>query len=450
MPLKLRIIYALRNSGTSRMKMLSTKASVDLGCHSDMLQVEHILLRVCQALIVVIVLQSLKLTSPFLFKSVQPYPIDVSLHITNMCTHLLVFIQVLILLKKKAIKRAKLLLIFGFSSYILIACWLWKYEVNLQYYFLLSMFISCYVFDRHKSRQLFFVISLQLVLFILMQQQTSIDMLNSQLPFKDAKISYLKNIAHINALVFALSCLICALFIRSILAKNWQQLKYYEATQSQLLKRLFPPELVPPLLSVFEKNLNNKGQQFSFDELNKVDLDDMQASFNMGVVFLDIVDFTRLTSKHCVKPLHWKSIYNLFSEYDEAISAFDVKRIKTNGDQYILLLGFKSQDKTPTKVALQLLEVCRALQQVSAIKVKIGAAFGPVTCGVFDPNNPNFDIWGETVIRAARLEKLAKPNQVLIDQSTFEHTSHFVDFSEPVQHSLKGLGEQLVYTLPSK
>jgi adenylate cyclase len=426
--------------------------------HSPMLQGEHIVRCICQAMIAMILLQSLKLSgSPTLYfllphNSLLPKVNLSSLHIANMSIHLLLFIQVLILLKRKASKAAKLLLLISFCSYILVACLLWQYNVSLHYYFLLSMFISCYLFNRHEHITLAVAISLQLGLFIIMHHQTSLETLNNESSPTSQGLTYLESIAYINTWVFGISCVICALFVRAILAKNWQQLKKYKATQTLLLTKLFPAELVPPLLTCIDNNDASPILIYPYSDSSGHIATSMQYCLTMGVVFLDIVDSTKLIAMPKQQDtqateLNWQAMYDLFAKYDQAVKGFDAKRIKTNGDQYILLLGLNSKDETETTIALQLIEACRQLQCTSDIKVRIGAAFGPITCGVFDTNNPNFDIWGETVIRAARLEKLALPEQIIVDESLYERTTNHYDYAAHTKQSLKGLGLQNVYSL---
>jgi adenylate cyclase len=427
--------------------------------HYQMLQREHIILRVCQAMIAVIVLQSLKLTAAPAFHILTPQYNALLLHITNMCVHLLLFIYVLLLLKQKAGKAAKLLLLISFCSYIIVACWLWRYNVNLQYYFLLSMFISCYIFDYHERLALGVAISLQFGLFIAMHHKSSAENPHIAISLTSPEVAYLNSITHINTWVFGVSCVVCALFIRNILSKNWQQLKKYETTQSQLLNKLFPAELLPPLLSW---SVNNNALMSGFNcDINagEHNTSSMQNCLTMGVVFLDIVDFTILTktnnlveqdsSRSQKATLNLQSTYDLFAKYDQAIKAFDAKRVKTNGDQYILLFGLHSKTAPFETIALQLVEACQLLIRTSNIKIRVGAAIGPITCGVFDPNNPNFDIWGETVIRAARLEKFAIPNQIVVDEALHRYTAQHFDYDPPSMQNLKGLGEQSVYPLVS-
>lgn len=428
--------------------------------YTDIYKRGTILLRICQAMIAVIFVQSFKFSGApefqqsldlnIEFASIEDLYINASyLHIINMFLHVLLFIIVLILLKKTRVKLAKYLLLSGFCSYILIACLLWQYNIKLQYYFLLSMFVSCYIFDKHEKNHLMIAIFVQIVLFITLEELLPGLHTTSALVHANGSYDYLRRVTQINTYVFAISCVICALFIRKILAVNWQTLTHYEANQSALLKKLFPAQLMPSLL--LAQSRQSGGHEESFNahkEVVNLDNNAMQTTQQMGVVFLDICQFTKLTTNKTNDNLGWQAIYLLFANYDLAIHQLDAKRIKTNGDQYILLVGLNSEKMSNSFTATQTIRACKQLLSASSVNVKIGAAFGSVTCGIFDPNNPSFDIWGETVIRAARLEAQAKPNNILIDIHLYTLTKTHINYSSPSLQNLKGLGKQFVYEVP--
>lgn len=408
-----------------------------------------ILLHISQAMIVVICVQSLKfIGAPDLpyqlrfdidFFKYESLTIDLAyLHMLNMLIHVLLFFSVLYCLKVSRIRCAKYLLLIAFTSYIFLACLLWQYNLNLQYYFLLSMFVSCYIFDKNEICALIIAIVVQIILFLSLHHHLpSLYQISSPIYLR-TKFEYLHNISQVNTFVFAISCVICALFIRRILAENWQILSQYEASQASLLKKLFPAQLMPSLLHAQNTQV--------CDQHNT----DMQTTQLMGVVFLDICQFTQLSTNKANDNFSWQAIYQLFADYDLAIHNLDAKRIKTNGDQYILLVGLNTNKGSQHVSAQQTIVACKQLLSTSSTPVKIGAAFGTVTCGVFDPNNPNFDIWGETVIRAARLEGLAQANCILVDSHLHALTKNQFDYPPPSLKKLKGLGEQLVYEVPFK
>lgn len=416
-----------------------------------------ILQGICQAMIAVICAQSFKFVgapeiSYYLylngdFINIEPISINVSfLHIVNMMLHVLLFSIVLVLLKKNRVELAKFLLLSGFCSYIFVACLLWQYNLNLQYYFLLSMFVSCYIFDKHEKRNLIIAICIQISLFVGLHHSLPSLYGLSTLILPTIAYDYLRSVLQINTYVFVTSCVICALFIRKILATNWHTLTQYEATQRALLKKLFPAQLMPSLLLAQSEQLFNQNiSSHMHNELSNKANYEMQTTQQMGVVFLDICQFTQLSTNKTNDNFSWQAIYHLFAKYDLVINQLDAKRIKTNGDQYILLVGLASDKNTDDDTAMHTILACKQLLSASNVKVKIGAAFGTVTFGVFDPNNPNFDIWGETVIRAARLEALAKPNSIIIDSHLHTLTKNHIAYAPPSLRNLKGLGKQFVY-----
>lgn len=421
-----------------------------------------ILLRICQIVIVVIVLQSIKFSgAPEIHHdwnlSVEFISLErffnntIYLHLANVFLHLSVFLIVLLLLKHDHIKLAKYVLLTTFCSYIVFACILWKFNLNIQYYLLLSMFISCYVFNKNEKPNLCLAIMIKTGLFIY---------LNQSLPsfhyafnnFSEHKTYlYLHHVSQINTYVFTISCISCALFIRKILAQNWQTLSRYEATQNALLKKVFPAQLMPSLLQIQSKQLLQNDEITSFNKTSWPDLNNtMQTSQQMGVVFVDICQFTQLTisSNNSVNNGNsWQDIYHLFAKFDLSTKHLDAKRIKTNGDQYILLVGLNSQQDSDEKTATQTIQACKQLLLASHLNIKLGAAFGSVTCGIFDANNPNFDIWGETVIRAARLEAIAEANSILVDIHLNTLTKNIFPYSSPKRVYLKGLGEQYAFNI---
>ncbi len=441
--------------------------------------------RISQILIVVVLAQSSKLFfGQVYFGSTAIKPL--SFHLINLSIHLILFCSVLWCLTKGNLARATGLLLVGFFSYILTACYLWQYNLNLHYYFLLSMFVSCYLFDRHQKGLLSIAIVVQLAAFIISHiRLPSVYSLDTYY-HANGVVVYLSHIAKVNALVFASACLLCALFIRGILAENWRQLQYYRELQKRLLAKMFPSEMMPTLLNSQCFNKTNHRHNKSTSALQSTPLHqtadsivitpltlgdyarskhpksdsrstDAQRCFEMGVIFLDICNFTRLAkdlnrqeclSNNVENELHLiTNIYALFARFDDALANIDAKRIKTNGDQYILLLGFNSQGQALSYIAEQTLQACLALRKASSLDVKIGAAFGNITCGVFDTNHPNFDIWGETVIRAARLEALASANTILIDKHLHSLSENNFKFSQKYSVNLKGLGTHDIYLL---
>lgn len=379
----------------------------------------RILKNICSLMIIVICLQSLKLIPLYLhmgnLELVWP-------HLINLCAHSLCFILALQRLKHKRFKTARLILLLSFCSYILIACYLWQVNVHLHYYFLLAMFVSIYLFDAQEAAfsavySVFFIL-----LFICANIVLPMPSDNYIYPY-----AWLLNIAKTNAIVFALSCCACASFIQFITLINWQQLKRLESQQKELIHKVFEPTLAKQLME-------NTGAAVT-------------KSADLCVLFLDICNFTAMTMQAAqLGQQNWSTIYQLFQQFDDALKEIDATRIKVNGDQYILLIGLHSLQKSPQFIVQQGLKAAHILKNLHLVNIKQGLAFGSVTYGVFDMQRPQFDIWGETVITAARLESVANANDIMVNEKVHSYALKNAPFS-PEKHSLKGIGDQIVYRL---
>jgi len=379
----------------------------------------RILQQISVVMIFIIILQSGKLIPLYLSAGTKNI---VYLHVANVSTHLLLFVIITILFIKGHINIARHALFFCFSSYLSFACILWQANVNLQYYFLLAMFISAYVYSHEEQEHALFWSSVQLILFIIA---------SVCLPSISEDTSYspevLVHTRYVNAIAFAFASSICAIFIKRIIEDNWSKIKDYEYKQYDLLKRVFPEKLA---LTLIDKT---QGQ--------------LQQNHQLAVLFLDICDFTQYAVNTGNQGLaSWPKIYQLFAQFDLALAHLDVSRIKVNGDQYILLIGSNSLLSPQQFIAQQALQSVRILLQHTTLPVKIGLAFGDVTYGVFDISHPQFDIWGETVIRASRLEALAKPNCAIFDAASQDYLKHSASF-RCERKLLKGIAYQDVYHL---
>ena len=144
---------------------------------------------------------------------------------------------------------------------------------------------------------------------------------------------------------------------------------------------------------------------------------------NVAVLFADIVGFTplceRLTANDLVGFLE-----RVFGRFDAVVAAHGVEKIKTVGDAYMIAAGATGSDERPAArladVALVMLEETRALAAETGldIAVRIGLATGPAVAGVIGEQKPAFDLWGDTVNAAARMESHGEPGRIQITSAT--------------------------------
>lgn len=383
---------------------------------------ESILIYITKLMICIIILQSAKLLTVFLTQAIFH---NFQFHLLNLALHLAIFTFVFTLVKNQKFESARKLLLLSFTTYLSCACMLWEANINLQYYYLLAMFISHYLFS-HEEKYMALIWSLVFISLFLVA--------SFYLPSLSSVLSYshrsLTNMRYVNACSFALACGLCAWLVQYLIDQNWKRIKDLETKHETLLKKLFPLTLAQTLI----------------DKTNG----ELHQTKPLAVLFLDICNFTQFALRNDNKGhSSWRLIYQLFRNFDTALLHLDVTRIKINGDQYILLIGLNSPNSSKKEIIAQGIQSIDLLMNTSTLPIKIGLAYGNVTYGVFEPSHPQFDIWGEAVIRASRLEAAAKANTAFIDANS----ARFFTGEQlliPEKKLLKGFGYQNVYQyLPS-
>ncbi len=169
-----------------------------------------------------------------------------------------------------------------------------------------------------------------------------------------------------------------------------------------------------------------------------------------SVLFTDFVGFSRiaagLSPEELLNELHF-----FFVRFDDIIEKYNVDKIKTIGDAYLCASGI--MDKPGNRVAACVmtgLEICRfmvdTLEEKKALKqpcfeVRIGIHTGPVVSGIVGKTKFAFDIWGDTVNTAKRIEAACNPGELYISKDTFERVKDYFICSSrgkiPVKHKGK-------------
>ncbi len=143
------------------------------------------------------------------------------------------------------------------------------------------------------------------------------------------------------------------------------------------------------------------------------------------VLFTDFVNFTQLSTQLSPKELI-DELDTCFLAFDEICEQHGLEKIKTIGDAYMCAGGLPIPNDTHASDAVRAaLEMCAWLEkrnQENAFAVfrymRVGIHTGPVVAGVIGKNKFAYDIWGDAVNLAARLEALSEPNRVNISEET--------------------------------
>ena len=183
--------------------------------------------------------------------------------------------------------------------------------------------------------------------------------------------------------------------------------------QRELLESVMPDEVVQRLMNG-EENIAD-----SFD--------------NASVMFLDLVSFTDLSSN--VPPAHLIHLLNaVFSTCDDVVNTHGLTKIKTIGDSYLAVSGLPHpQDDHAQRIANAALDLMTRLKDlqvtmppelgdtswvddVGDLSIRIGLHCGPVVAGVIGRHRAQYDVWGDTVNTASRMESNGQPDRIHISE----------------------------------
>jgi class 3 adenylate cyclase len=164
------------------------------------------------------------------------------------------------------------------------------------------------------------------------------------------------------------------------------------------------------------------------------------------VIFADIVGFTAMAAERA--PAEVVGILNhLFSRFDVAAAQIGVEKIKTIGDSYMAVAGLPVAVEDSAGLAAELaLEMREAVRKYSLlmgldIKVRIGLHTGPVAAGIIGTSRFLYDLWGDTVNLASRLESTSLPGEIQVSKETKSRLEGRYRLGETRIIHAKGIGE---------
>lgn len=148
---------------------------------------------------------------------------------------------------------------------------------------------------------------------------------------------------------------------------------------------------------------------------------------DVSVLFTDFKGFTQLSETLSPEELV-KSIDYYFSSFDEIVKKQGLEKIKTIGDAYMCAAGLPHAIEEQTfkicNVALEILEFVKKTKrdtthELAKFDIRIGINSGPVVAGVVGNTKFQYDVWGDTVNTAARMESSGEVGKVNISESTY-------------------------------
>jgi class 3 adenylate cyclase len=174
------------------------------------------------------------------------------------------------------------------------------------------------------------------------------------------------------------------------------------------------------------------------------------------VLFADIVGFTEFASE--LSPIEVVEVLNdLFSSFDTLTEKYKLEKIKTIGDAYMVVGGLpEPRPDHAQAIAEMALGMKEAVKQYnkhtnSTLQLRIGIHSGAVVAGVIGQKKFIYDLWGDTVNIASRMESHGVPEEIQCSRVTYELLKEF-DYTWQPRGSIpvKGKGEMTTYLLTGK
>lgn len=176
---------------------------------------------------------------------------------------------------------------------------------------------------------------------------------------------------------------------------------------------------------------------------------------SVTILFADLVDFTHISAGMPAAELV-ELLNQVFSRFDRLVEKYGLEKIKTIGDAYMVVSGAPNwREDHAEAMADMALEMQLVLQEVSSLTgkpllMRVGINSGPVIAGVIGNTKFSYDLWGDTVNMASRMEQYGIPNAVQVTETTYQLLKNRFSLERRGLINIKGKGEVDAYLLLGK
>ncbi|XP_062460378.1 atrial natriuretic peptide receptor 2-like [Pezoporus occidentalis] len=274
--------------------------------------------------------------------------------------------------------------------------------------------------------------------------------------------------------------------IRKCRKNNPAQRPTFEQVKKMLFKmnpnKVSPVDMMMTLMEKYSKHLEilvsertqdlmhekQKTDRLLYSMLPKQVADDLrqgkhaqaQSYLSATIFFSDIVGFTQLSSSST--PYQVVDLLNkLYTTFDEIIDNYDVYKVETIGDAYMVVSGVPKENGILhageiASMALDLLDVCKTFKiphkPSTLLKIRAGTHSGAVVAGVVGTKMPRYCLFGDTVNTASRMESTSEALKIQCSSSTYQLLEQIGEYVLVCRGNLqvKGKGDMVTYWLEGK
>jgi adenylate cyclase len=164
------------------------------------------------------------------------------------------------------------------------------------------------------------------------------------------------------------------------------------------------------------------------------------------VLFGDIAGFTAMSELRSPEEVV-AMLDEIFSAFDELADRLGLEKIKTIGDAYMVVAGVPIARADHAEAVAEMALTMRDLASDLSLSVRIGIDSGPVVAGVIGKKKFSYDLWGDTVNTASRMESHGLPGQIQVTPRTRQRLEDGYQFESRGPIEVKGKGEMRPYLL---
>jgi predicted ATPase/class 3 adenylate cyclase len=242
--------------------------------------------------------------------------------------------------------------------------------------------------------------------------------------------------------------------IASQVAVSLDSAYLYENLENIVHKRT---EKIEAEKSVVNEMLENILPKAAIEELKRTGKTKAQEFAGVTVLMADIKGFTKLSERLSPAELIAKLDF-YFRSFDEIMEKYQLERIKTIGDAYMaaggLLGNAKESAQNMVNASIEMQECIdkenKKTPDEENLEMRIGLHTGPVIAGVVGIKRYQYDIWGDTVNIAARMEQQSEPGKINLSKETYELTNDLYNYNYRGKIEGKNKGLMDMYFVESK
>jgi class 3 adenylate cyclase len=176
---------------------------------------------------------------------------------------------------------------------------------------------------------------------------------------------------------------------------------------------------------------------------------------DVSVMFIDIVDFTMLATS--MPPAEMVRMLNdIFSAFDSLVDRYGLEKVKTSGDSYMVAGGLTTPRQGHLQamagMALEALALAGQFTRSDGrpFQLRIGLHTGPVMAGVIGSKKFIYDLWGDTVNTASRMESHGLPGAIQVTQAVYDQLKDEFVFQQRGEIQVKGKGSMATWLLTGR